>query len=188
MGNFYTNYTLRGPSQKAVAAALNGRKAMVTPVSNGCVVAFDEASDEQYPEVMAELAARLSGELRCPVLSVLNHDDDVLLYQLFESGKLADEYNSAPGYFDPTAEPSAPSGGDAAKLCVTFGATDVAAVEGILRKSGFDDDGYVFAFERHADLVRALGLPEFAVGTAYANFADDELPEGLSAEDMLSAG
>ncbi len=187
MGNFYTNYTLRGPSQQAVAAALAGRKATVTPPHNGCVVAFDEASDDQDQERIVELAARLSSELRCPVLAVLNHDDDILWYQLYEGGKQADEYDSSPGYFDPSAEPSAPAGGDALRLCAAFGASDAAAVERVLRKSSYDDDGYVFAFERHADLVRALGLPEFAVGTAYASFEREEFPEGLSREDMMSA-
>ena len=55
---------------------------------------------------MAELGTRLSLEFGCPVLAVLNHDDDILWYQLFENGKLADEYDSTPGYFDATAEPS----------------------------------------------------------------------------------
>src|SRR2546423_14770558 len=87
MGNFYTNYTLRGPSQQAVAAALAGRKATVTPLHGGCVVVFDEASDDQDQERIVELAARLSSELRCPVLAVLNHDDDILWYQLYEFGK-----------------------------------------------------------------------------------------------------
>jgi hypothetical protein len=187
MGNFYTNYTLRGPSQQAVTAALAGRKATVSPSHSGCVVAFDEASDDQDQERIVELAARLSSELRCPVLAVLNHDDDILWYQLYESGKQIDEYDSSPGYFDPSAGPSAPAGGDAQRLCAAFGASDVAAVERVLRKSSYDDDGYVFAFERHADLVRALGLPEFAVGTAYASFERDEFPEGLSRADMMSA-
>ena len=187
MGGFYTNYTLRGPSQQAVAAALAGRKATVTPPHSSCVVAFDEASDDQDQERIVELAARLSSELRCPVLAVLNHDDDILWYQLYESGKRTDEYDSSPGYFDPSAEPSAPAGGDAQRLCTAFGASDVAAVERVLRKSSYDDDGYVFAFERHADLVRALGLPEFAVGTAYASFERDEFPEGLTRADMMSA-
>ena len=77
MGNFYTNNTLRGPSQQAVAAALAGRSAIVTPAQDGCVVVFDEASDEQNQEVITELAARLSREFDCPVLAVLNHDDDI---------------------------------------------------------------------------------------------------------------
>jgi hypothetical protein len=185
MGGFYTNYTLRGPSQRAVAAALTGRRALVAPSHNNCVVAFDDASDDQDQERMATLAARLSGELACPVLVVLNHDDDILWYRLYLSGQLADEYDSSPGYFDPSAAPSNPAGGDAKQLCAAFGASDVAAVERILRKSSYDDDGYVFARERHADLARALALPGFTVGVAYASFEQEEYPEGLSAVDML---
>jgi len=186
MGNFYTNYTLRLPSQQAAAGALAGRKAKVTPPHNGCVVAFDEASDDQDQERISELAARLSGELRCAVLAVLNHDDDILWYQLYEDGNLTDKYDSAPGYFD-SSELLAPAGGDAELLCAAFGSSDVAAVERVLRRQSFVDGGYVFAFERHADLVRALGLPEYAVGTAYASFGYEEYPEGLSGEDMMDA-
>ena len=187
MGNFYTNYTLRGPSQQKVAAALSGRKAVVTPEHDGCVVAFDELSDKQDMEVIAELAANLSAQLSCSVLAVLNHDDYILWYQLYVKGELADEYDSSPSYFDPQAEPSAPAGGDAQKLCAAFGASDTAAVERIIRKSSYDEDGYVFAFQRHADLFSTLGLPDFAVGTSYTSFEGGEFPEGLSAKQMLSA-
>jgi hypothetical protein len=185
MGNFYTNYTLRGPSQTAVADMLRGRQAVVTTAENGCVVAFDEASDSQDSTVITELAAKLSGAFQCPVLAVLNHDDDILWYQLYEGGKLTDEYDSSPGYFDPEAEPSVPAGGDAERLCSAFGASDPGAVERVLRKSSYDEDGYAFAFERHADLVRALGVPEFSVGTAYASFDSDEVPEGLSKRNIV---
>ena len=51
MGNFYVNYTVRGPTQQDVAAALAGRKALVTPWQNGCVVVFDEQSDTQDDKV-----------------------------------------------------------------------------------------------------------------------------------------
>ena len=46
MGNTYTNYTLCGPSQQEIAKALAGRSAIVTPPAHGCVVVFDEQSDE----------------------------------------------------------------------------------------------------------------------------------------------
>jgi hypothetical protein len=185
MGSFYTNYTLKGPSQQAVVGKLTSRKAVVTPEHEGCVVVFDEQSDDQDQEVIADLASQLSSELQCPVLAMLNHDDDILWYRLYENGELSDEYDSSPGYFDPEAEPSAPAGGDAQRLCRAFGADDQAAVEAVLRKSDDDDDGYVFALERHADLVRALGIPAWAVGTAYASFERGEFPEGLS-PDMIS--
>src|SRR5262249_169019 len=159
MGNFYTNYTLRGPGTQAVIAALAGRSAFVTPARDGCVVVFDEESDEQNTDVITGLASHLSRELRCSVLAVLNHDDDILWYQLYQNGELADAYDSSPGYFEPLAEPSVPTGGDAQKLCSAFGASAVAEVETILRKSSYDAGGYTFAVDRHADLAHALGIP-----------------------------
>lgn len=188
MGNFYVNYTLRGVSQQAVADALAGRACVVTPPANGTVVAFDEQSDRQDSRVIASLAAGLSGKLLCPVLAVLNHDDDILWYQLYTNGELQDEYDSTPGYFDSDAEPSGPAAGDAAKLCAAFGASDPEEVERVLRKSFFDGDGYAFAFERHNDLVKALAISPFAVGTAYASFERDELPEGLSPDEFIRTG
>lgn len=185
MGNFYTNYTLKGPSQQAVAAALAGRSAIVTPAQDGCVVVFDEQSDDQDSAVITELASHLSRELRCPVLAVLNHDDDIFWYQLYLGGELADEYDSSPGYFDASAEPSAPAGGDAQKLCSAFGTASVAEVESILRKSSFDEGGYTFAVERHTDLARALGIPSFGVGAGFSYVSDGELPDGLEEEDLL---
>ncbi len=180
MGNFYTNYTLRGPSQQAVAKALAGRSAIVTPQQDGCVVVFDDASDDQDTEIIAELARDLSGKLRCPVLALLNHDDDILWYQLYLNGELTDEYDSFPGYFDSDPDDSDPAGGDAEKLCAAFGAPNVADVERILR-----EDGYAFAIERHTELARALGLPSFTVGGGFTYVSDGEMPEGLSEDDLL---
>jgi hypothetical protein len=185
MGDFYTNYTIRGASQDAVANALRGRRAIVSPERDGCVVAFDEASDDQDTGAVAGLAVRLSRALGCTVLAVLNHDDDVLWFTLAVNGETADTYDSSPAYFD-DSEPSEPSGGDAALLCRAFGAANVARVEAVLHAP--DDDGaYAFASERHAELVGALGLPAFAVGTAYATFERGELPNGLTAAEMVRA-
>ncbi len=185
MGNFYTNLTLRGPSQAAVAAALTGRRALVTPVVGGRLVVFDAESEDQDAELMAELAAGLSRRFRCPVLAVTNHDDDILWYQLYLSGELEDEYDSCPNYFDPDAEPAGPAGGDAAKLCAAFGSERVADVAAILRKSGLDDEGYTFEAERHEALVRTLGMPGFGVGAGYNYVSRGELPEGLEIADLI---
>lgn len=187
MGNFYTNYTLKGPGQQAVAAALAGRNTIVTPDLNGYVMVFDEQSDTQDMEIISGLAATLSEEFKCPVLAVLNHDDDILWFQLYENGELSDEYDSAPGYFEGGEEPSVPSGGDAGRLCFIFGSGDVEAVEAILRTSFMDEEGYAFALDRHADLVNALNLPELGVGQTYAGFGDPDFdyPEGLTAGDFV---
>lgn len=184
LGNFYVNYTLRGPSPQDVVKALAGRSAYVTPEEHGCVVAFDEES-EQNAEAVSALAARLSRELHCAVLAVLNHDDDILWYQLCVDGELADEYDSTPGYFDSDATaPSAPRGGDARKLCSAFGANDIDGVEKTLRSSIADGD-YIFAVQRHDDLARLLGIPSFAVGCGYSHIVSGEMPDGLEEEELL---
>ncbi len=194
MGNFYVNYTLRGPTQQAVAAVLAGRASIVSPSQNGCVVVFDEESDEQNQEVIAELASRLSGRLKCPLLAVLNHDDDILRYQLFLDGDLMDEYDSTPGYFggsedeeddDESSPVSEPEGGNAKLLCESFGVNAVREVERILRKPGLSEDGYAFAFERHADLAAALGIADFGVGTSFIALTDGELPEDLDEKTLI---
>jgi hypothetical protein len=185
MGNFYTNYTLRGPAQKDVAAALAGRNAIVTPPISGSLVVFDEASDDQNHDHIAELAEMLSSRFQCPVLAVLNHDDDILWYQLYDNGRLTDEYDSAPDYFEPAAEPEPPKGGDARLLCAAFGSSRFEDVDEALRKPSADERGYTFAFERHLDLVKALTLPDIAVGASYSSFESDQCPEGLSPGDLI---
>lgn len=182
MGNFYTSYTVRGPSQASVAAFLAGRSAIVTPVEASCVVVFDEESEEQNQEVIAELASRLSREFGCPVLAVVNHDDDILWYQLHLNGERADEYDSSPGYFD--GDVTAPSGGDAQQLCQAFEVDAVAEVGRVLSKAALDEDGYVFAIERHADLVGALGIPSFATA-GFSQIVAGEVPEDLEERELV---
>lgn len=186
MGNFYTNYTLRGPSRQSVIAALAGRSAIVSPAQNGCVVVYDEESEEQNEEIIAELAVRLSGELQCPLLAVYNHDDSILWYGLYVSGELIDDYNSAPGYFAESEQESmaAPEGGNAPKLCEVFGSTAVEQVESILRKGFSDQGGYTFDFERHEDLAGALGIPSFCVG-GFEQISLGELPAELDKKDLV---
>ena len=96
------------------------------------------------------------------------------------------EYNSSPNYFDSSAEEEfRPEGGDAQKLCTAFGSSAVAKVKKILGKSSHDDDGYIFAVERHADLADALGIPSYGVGTAFRQISEEELPEGLDRNDLV---
>jgi hypothetical protein len=187
MGNFYTSYTLRGPSQQSVASALAGRSALVTSEHRGCLVVFDEESDEQNEEITSELASRLSGQFQSPLLAVMNHDDSILSYQLYLSGELVDEYNSAPGYFETEDEEAAvagPEGGDAKKLCAAFESNAVGKVEKILREPGAADGGYVFQIERHTDLAGALGIPEFGAG-GFKQIRENELPYGLAEDSWI---
>ncbi len=175
MGSFYTSHTLRGPSQAEVLSFLKDRSALVSRSEHSFVTVLDEACEEQDGEVLSEVAASLSGKFRCPVLAVLNHDDDVLYFELYEQGAKTDEYNSTPAYFDEEVEESAPSGGNAERLASAFGAKDVSAIEAVLR-----NEEYVFSYERHRDLAELLGFPAFSVAIGYTYAAAGELPPGTT--------
>jgi hypothetical protein len=181
MGAFYVNYTIRGVDQQKVAKAFAGKNAFVSPLRNGCVVASDQISDNQDQKQIAKLAAQLSSNLRCTVLAVLNHDDDILWYQLYVTGRLLDEYDSTPDYFNPSdgTEAPEPKGGDAQQLCAAFDCPDASSVEAVLRKQ------YVFASDRHRDLLRLLNGSFDAIGFGYRGMAAGYFPDGLSPESVL---
>lgn len=166
MGNFYTNITVKGPSQKELADFIQaqGRTAHVSNTVRSYTVVFDQKCEEQDTRVLAKLSSKLSSKLRCPALAVMNHDDDILLYQLYDNGKLVDDYNSCPDYFSTRAKsPRPPQGGDLKKLADTFGVEypgDEATL--ILRRND-----YAFAVDRHEELARALGMPDFVAGLGY---------------------
>jgi len=187
MGNFYTNITVKGRSQDEVAGALAAMKrtAFVSPTVDGYTVIFDAECEDQDPQVISRLTGDLSRQLGCPAIAFLNHDDDILWYQLYANGKLVDEYNSAPDYFEPAGEPSGPAGGDVAKLMEAFdAAADTKALEKVLRTSSLDEGGFVFAYERHLALVRLLGMPAFGVACGFNYISQGELPEGLTEADL----
>ncbi len=193
MGNFYTNITLRSHQARIIELLeREERTAYVTPTVSGCTVVCDHESDEQDTDVLQELAALLSRELSCVAFAVLNHDDDVLLYWLYENGHLTDQYDSTPNYFSENEnEDALPSGGDAYRLCHAFGVMqNVAEVEDVLRTPSFsEDEHYLFAIERHADLVEALGVPLFSVGLGYTYIEEEyDLPEGLERDALRKVG
>lgn len=192
MGNFYVNFTVRHGDPEAVAAALAGRSAFVTPAQGGCVVVADEEC-ERSGEGLDELAAELSRVLRCPVLAVMNHDDDILQYVLCERGEVTDRYDSFPNYFDEESdedeeddEAFVPDGGDAKRLCAAFGCQDHGAVERVLRVSPLAEDGYAFAVERHEALAGALGIPTFAAGFGFGYAAEGDLNDDIDPAALIS--
>jgi hypothetical protein len=117
-------------------------------------------------------------------LAVLNYDDDLLSYRLFDRGQCIDEYDSCSGEFDSVSVDTEPRSGDSAKLCAAFGSSARLDVERILRRS---NDDYTFAIDRHRDLVRALGLTEFAVASSYGSVSSGELPGALSQGDLIGS-
>lgn len=186
MESFYVSHTLATTDVEAVVAALQGRNAFVTPAHKGCVVVLDQEAEGQEPEVVLALGCRLSNELAVPVLVAQNHDDDILLLALCQRGWVVDQYNSAPELFepDPDAEPIGPQGGNAERLAEAFGSPQLEEIERILRHPS-GEEGYLFAYERHFALVKALGASEYGVNTGYKYLAAGEHPAGLTAGQLI---
>lgn len=199
MGNFYVNFTLNTKQLGDVVRVLEelNRRAYVIPPAGEYIVVCDEECDEQDEKVITALAAGLSRQLRCAVLAVLNHDDDILWYSLYQDGTLSDQYNSCPDCFGPVERYRGsvgefrrrlesiargervplrgPTGGDAARLCEVFHQVDsLAEVEHILHSA----EGYVFACDQHAELACALGLPVDYVTIRYSDLAEFEEDAG----------
>jgi hypothetical protein len=189
VGNFYTNITLRSGDTDRIVKSLTElrRTALVALPSDGFSVVYDEASEEQDPQVIDEAVSHLSARLGCAALAVVNHDDDFLWFGLYERGKIVDEYSSAPGYFEDEEHP--PEGGDAKRLCRALGVKGRdAEVEALLRRPAASDEGFVFEVERHEALVKALGLPLSAVGAGFKTIEDGEFPDGVVPDQLRRVG
>ena len=199
MGNFYVNITLKGPGRDQIVAGLTEAccDAYLSPTVDGVTTICEAVCDSQDDDHIRAFAAKLSERLGCPALAVLNHDDDVLWYGLYTAGVLDHEYTSAPDFFeaeflDPDDDleldddgVSIPEGGDAQALCAAFGpAADPAAVETILRALD-DETGFVFAFERHEALAKALGLPAYTVCCGYRDLERGAFPPGYGEADFV---
>jgi len=77
---------------------------------------------------------------------------------------------------------------DARALAAAFGVPErEAQLEEVLRRAS-GEAGYLFEYERHAELVRLLGLPDIAVATGYEYIEGGELPEGLEESDLRRVG
>lgn len=181
MGNFYVNFSVRGAEQQQVAEVLRreGRSALVTEPRGDFVVVFDEEADRQGTEAILAVGELLSREAGGPVLAVLNHDDDILCYWLFQQGGVVDAYNSRPDYFDDGAG-GGEQGGDAERLCTALHpAAPAAEVERLLRGE------HVFAVEQHGELAKLLGLPNCSVGFGYEYANEEEVWQELDAGQVV---
>ena len=98
MGNFYTNITMVGAAAGAAASELEalGREAFVADLGQACVV-YDRECEKQDTEVLAALAERLATRLDARAFAVLDHDDDLLGFQLYEGATLVAEYANRGG-------------------------------------------------------------------------------------------
>ena len=176
MAGYYANITVQGPARVDVVAWLKkqGVVAYVSPTVKEATVIWHEDLASQEP-----LAAALSSDLDCPALVVMGYGEAILMYTLYVRGAAADAYVSSP--HDGLELDGPGPEGDARALSSAFGIEMdhlVARVERILRKPARADTDYAYAVNRHGELARALGLPQFAAGSGFNSIEVGELPGG----------
>src|SRR5271156_1010518 len=103
MGVSFTNYQIRTENTaevKLALASLIETRAYVSPEKNGWVTVYEESSEKQDEVAINIIAAALSQSLDTAVFAFLVHDSSIAVYWLYQGGKITDEFNSAPDYFD----------------------------------------------------------------------------------------
>jgi len=176
MGKFYVNFSVKSADQQKVVDILHdaGRVAIVSPSQAGYVVVYDEETDRQALSSIVQVGTLLSESVNVSVLAVLNHDDRILRYWLFEKGSIVDAYDSRPDYFNKfflgldeedddemkdidTTQISRP---EKLKDCLKLN-IDFAKTKKILRNK------YPSETTRHKMFAAELGLPDWSVGVGY---------------------
>lgn len=176
MGKFYVNFSVKSVDPQRVANLLQdaGRSAIVSPPQAGYVVVYDEETDRQALPPIVLIGNLLSNALDVPVLGILNHDDRILRYWLFEAGMIVDAYDSRPDYFkkffldlneedddemkdDDRTQISRP---EKLKNCLKLD-LDLGKTKKILQSK------YLSETARHKMFATELGLPTWSVGVGY---------------------
>jgi hypothetical protein len=90
------------------------------------------------------------------------HDSDIACYWLYENGKLLDEYNSCPNYFDDDDEPTGPTGGKT-EILVRFCRPGVREDQ----LTTILNDDALFAEDLIQQLAKVLGIDPMRAITDY---------------------
>lgn len=174
MGAFYESLAARAPRdavRKAVAAGY--ATALLGPTRQGWTVVAPD-SDGRLDDHLTPVALELSQG--GPVVCTTVHDDDDLLLQVYDGGRLVATYDSDPGYLDGT--PAAPDVSELDALAAALGVHDVAPLRAVLTAR------YDAETDRLADAAPLLGLPSYVVLFGYDYAVDADLPPGVSPDEL----
>jgi hypothetical protein len=176
MGLFCVNFHFRSADQNALTAALARHGAdrhRILSDKNGWTSLYEEQASEQDDRRIRDLAAALTRDLNGAAIAFMVHDSDIACYWLYENGKLLDEFNSCPDYFDEVESGAGPSGGDVDVL-LRFCRPNVRGeyLRGILS----EDD--LFAENIIERLAGALGIDPQRALADYRNAAEGDGPDG----------
>jgi len=179
MGRTFANITIRSQTQDTFVSYLRQlkRNAYVSPSVNKFVVLYDEDSEFDIEE-LSNLSLQIFKDFSCLAFPIIIDDESIFSYQLYENGNLMDEYCSS-------GEDLLPEGGDAQKLCNILGSKkSINMVRPILREPS-TEKVYLFASERHKNLVKELGLSLWSTEVigGYRDIEEEEIDAIVFDED-----
>ena len=170
MGNFYTNICLKNVTPEQALEAL--RKLRLDAFMHQAgqdIVVYERRSDQQDTEILAAIAERLSKDLNTIALAVLNHDDSILWFQLYDRSELISEYANRDGPRRNIGALVSALNPSASKLKVWYT---------LFRP-------YIFQVWRHEELARQLHLPWSSVGLGFNDLNDGDAPPGYFISEFI---
>lgn len=169
--NTFTNIAIKTDDRDKVIQTLRDlkRRAYVSPLTAGYIVVFD-AGTERMPNTLPELVVTLSERLKCATIGVYDHNDSLLILVTAKDGQKVDHYASNPGYFEGKRDP--PVGGDSSKIQAALGLqNENKRLQELLTSQSYDIE-----YERHNEIIKVLGLPDYCSAAGHAYFRADTLP------------
>jgi hypothetical protein len=158
MGTFYGSILVRSEDTEAIKNALvamanqEGCKFLLGPPINGWSSLFPNESG-QNEAVSAELARVLPND----IFHLIVHDDDVFAYFYYRDGKLIDQYNSCPDYFEEVTEAERQASRGRPELLQPLISNEETLNELKTLLTAAKDE-YVFEQERMEKFTKLLGL------------------------------
>jgi WD40 repeat protein len=183
MGGFYGSVQVRGEDREAVRAALEGlarkeHRSLLGPPLDGWIGVYPSGHGQDF-RVARALARRLPGEL----IAMLVHDDDIFAYKYYRDGRLIDEYDSIPDYFEPVTEEQRRRlrGRPETFAHLARDPAKFAAVRD--RLAAQECERAVFASELLEEFAEALGIRNAV--TSYEYLQENEETEGIEGWDQF---
>jgi hypothetical protein len=174
MGSFYTQVLVRDAGAHRCAEVMRSlrRASYVIPPRQDVTVVCDRQCEEQDMETLDSVAATLGAKLQAPTAALLNHDDDWLVFRLFDRGRFV-------GGLQVGHTPLSLRGSVAGLRNAVSPRAPLLPVYLALLKPR------LFQLRRHADLVAALGLPPGSLGVGYNYIARDDVPAFFDRASLL---
>jgi len=92
MGHFYVNITTRKAPAGEIVNFLKakGLTAFVIGGPGDYCTIYEEGCDAQDTDYLSSLLNEISSRFSCPAVGIINHDDDILAYELWANGVIVD--------------------------------------------------------------------------------------------------